>query len=45
MLGGRRMREEMGRRGREKAERLYEREAHYARIEKIYRAVLAEKRL
>jgi len=45
MLGDRRMREEMGRRGREKAERLYEREAHYARIEKIYREVTTEKRL
>jgi glycosyltransferase involved in cell wall biosynthesis len=45
MLGDRRMREEMGRRGREKAERLYEREAHYAQLDRVYRAVIAEKRL
>jgi glycosyltransferase involved in cell wall biosynthesis len=44
MLGDRRMREEMGRRGREKAERLYDREEHYARIEKVYRDVIAAKR-
>ena len=44
MLGDRRMREEMGRRGREKAERLYAPEVHYARVEKIYREVIAESR-
>lgn len=44
MLGDRGAREEMGRRGREKAERLYGRETHYARIEGIYRAVIAAKR-
>jgi len=44
MLGDRRLREEMGRRGREKAERLYEREGHYAQIERIYRDVIAAKR-
>jgi len=44
MLGDRRLREEMGRRGREKAERLYEREGHYAEIERIYRDVIAAKR-
>jgi glycosyltransferase involved in cell wall biosynthesis len=44
MLGDRGAREEMGRRGREKAERLYGRETHYARIEAIYREVFASKR-
>ena len=44
MLGDRRLREEMGRRAREKAERLYEREGHYAEIERIYRDVIAAKR-
>jgi glycosyltransferase involved in cell wall biosynthesis len=44
MLGDRGAREEMGRRGREKAERLYGRERHYARIEGIYREVIAAKR-
>jgi len=44
MLGDRRLREEMGRRGREKVERLYEREGHYAQIERIYRDVIAAKR-
>jgi glycosyltransferase involved in cell wall biosynthesis len=44
MLLGRGAREEMGRRGREKAMRLYEREAHYAQIESIYREVIAAKR-
>ncbi len=37
MLGDRPAREEMGRRGREKAERLYGREVHYERIMEIYR--------
>ncbi len=44
MLGDRRLRGEMGRRGREKAERLYGREAHFARIERVYRDVIAAKR-
>jgi len=44
MLGDRGAREEMGRRGREKAERLYGRERHYERIEGIYREVIAAKR-
>jgi glycosyltransferase involved in cell wall biosynthesis len=44
MLGDRRLREEMGRRGREKAEQLYSRDVHYARIEQLYRAVIAGKR-
>ncbi|RJR30206.1 MAG: glycosyltransferase family 1 protein [Candidatus Latescibacterota bacterium] len=37
MLADRAAREEMGRRGREKAERLYGREVHYERIMEIYR--------
>jgi glycosyltransferase involved in cell wall biosynthesis len=44
MLGDRREREEMGRRGREKAERRYGREKHYGEIERIYREVTAGKR-
>jgi glycosyltransferase involved in cell wall biosynthesis len=44
MLGDRRAREEMGRRGREKAERHYGREKHYGEIERIYREVTAGKR-
>jgi glycosyltransferase involved in cell wall biosynthesis len=44
MLGDRRAREEMGRRGREKAERRYGREKHYQEIERIYREVTAGKR-
>ncbi len=44
MLGDRGAREGMGRRGREKAERLYGRETHYRRIEGIYREVIAAKR-
>jgi glycosyltransferase involved in cell wall biosynthesis len=44
MLGDRRVREEMGRRGREKAERSYGREKHYGEIERIYREVTAGKR-
>jgi glycosyltransferase involved in cell wall biosynthesis len=40
MLGDRRVREEMGRRGREKAERCYGREKHYEEIERIYREVI-----
>ena len=44
MLGDRRAREEMGRRGREKAERNYGREKHYGEIERIYREVTAGKR-
>jgi glycosyltransferase involved in cell wall biosynthesis len=43
MLGDRRTREEMGRRGRDKAERLYGRETHYAQIERVYREVIAGK--
>ena len=44
MLADRRGREEMGRRGREKAERLYGPETHYAQIERVYREVIAAKR-
>jgi glycosyltransferase involved in cell wall biosynthesis len=44
MLGDRGVREEMGRRAREKAERLYDTETHYARIERLYRQVIAERR-
>jgi glycosyltransferase involved in cell wall biosynthesis len=44
MLGDARLRAEMGRRGRERAERLWGREAHYERIEGIYRDVIAKKR-
>ncbi|MCX5753621.1 MAG: glycosyltransferase family 4 protein [Candidatus Krumholzibacteria bacterium] len=44
MLGDRRVREEMGRRGREKAERHYGREKHYGEIERIYREVTTGKR-
>jgi glycosyltransferase involved in cell wall biosynthesis len=44
MLGDRRVREEMGRRGREKAERRYGREKHYGEIERIYREAIAGKR-
>ncbi len=44
MLGDRRKREEMGRRGREKAERNYGREKHCGEIERIYREVTAGKR-
>ena len=44
MLGDRGVREEMGRRGREKAERRYGRERHYEEIERIYREVTAGKR-
>jgi glycosyltransferase involved in cell wall biosynthesis len=40
MLDDRERRHEMGRRAREKAERLYDREGHYERIEEIYRQVL-----
>lgn len=40
MLGDHRLRAEMGRRGREKAEREYGRELHYERIEGIYRDVI-----
>jgi glycosyltransferase involved in cell wall biosynthesis len=40
MLRDRAARVEMGRRGREKAERLYDREGHYRRIMGIYREVL-----
>jgi len=43
MLADRAAREEMGRRGRAKAERLYRREAHYERIIEIYRDVIAGK--
>jgi glycosyltransferase involved in cell wall biosynthesis len=43
MLDDRGARVGMGRRGREKAERLYGRDTHYARIEKIYREVIAGK--
>ena len=41
MLSDRPAREEMGRRGREKAERDYGRERHYREIERIYREVIA----
>jgi glycosyltransferase involved in cell wall biosynthesis len=44
MLGDRRLREEMGRRGRAKAERLYGRDGHYAQIERLYSDVIAAKR-
>jgi hypothetical protein len=44
MLAGKSAREEMGRRARERAECLYGRETHYARIEAIYRDVIAAKR-
>ena len=43
MLADRAAREEMGRRGRAKAERLYRREAHYERIVEIYRGAIAGK--
>lgn len=43
MLGDRAARVEMGRRGREKAERLYDREGHYRRIMGIYREVLGRR--
>jgi glycosyltransferase involved in cell wall biosynthesis len=42
MLDGPAGRLEMGRRAREKAERLYGREEHYRRIAEIYRKVLSE---
>jgi len=44
MLGAREARLEMGRRGREKAERLYNRDVHYDRIMGIYEDVLAHHR-
>jgi glycosyltransferase involved in cell wall biosynthesis len=44
MLADRGAREEMGRRGRGKAERDYGRERHYTEIERIYREVIAGKR-
>ena len=44
MLADRAAREEMGRRGREKAERLYGRDAHYERIMGIYGEVAGGKR-
>ncbi len=44
MLGSRSAREEMGRRGREKAERLYGPDVHYERIAAVYRDVARERR-
>jgi glycosyltransferase involved in cell wall biosynthesis len=43
MLRDREARLEMGRRGREKAERLYDREGHYRRIMRIYEDVLGRR--
>ena len=44
MLGDRAARMEMGRRGREKAERLYGRDGHYERIAAVYRDVVEARR-
>jgi glycosyltransferase involved in cell wall biosynthesis len=41
LLGDRTLREEMGRRGRAKAEALYEREGHYRKIIEVYREEMA----